>query len=512
MCIGHRGYLLLIGILVKNANFEYANRLMKFIVKLFPEVTIKSPPVKKRLIQRLQANLKIILQRIDPKIKVQRLWDRVDIICPVQTHDLYEQVVAALEDTSGIAHVIQVLEYPLEDFQQVLEIVKDFWADRLSGKTFMVRVKRSGEHDFTSSEMERFIGAGLLHQTQALKVDLESPQIKVNLEVKDNRVFLVERRINGMGGYPQASQEAVVSLISGGFDSAVASYLTMKRGAKTHFLFFNLGGAAHEIGVKQVSYYLWKKFGSAARVKFISVPFEEVVGELLQNINHSYRGVVLKRMMLRVAQRVADKIKAEALVTGESIAQVSSQTLTNLGVIDQVTSALVLRPLITFDKQKIIDIAAQIGVYELAACMPEYCGVISDRPTVRAQLKRVEEDEKNFDFGLLERALENTIVSSINTLGGELNQSQLLTPKQDLVPNDVVVDVRETSEQQKKPLNIPGVEIITLPFFQINEKFVSLDQTRHYLFYCEKGVMSQLHALHIKDQGFENVGVYRPQC
>jgi len=315
-----------------------------------------------------------------------------------------------------------------------------------------------------------------------------------------------------MGGYPQASQEAVVSLISGGFDSAVASYLTMKRGAKTHFLFFNLGGAAHEIGVKQVSYYLWKKFGSAARVKFISVPFEEVVGELLQNINHSYRGVVLKRMMLRVAQRVADKIKAEALVTGESIAQVSSQTLTNLGVIDQVTSALVLRPLITFDKQKIIDIAAQIGVYELAACMPEYCGVISDRPTVRAQLKRVEDDEKNFDFGLLERALENTIVSSINTLGGELNQSQLLTPKQDLVPNDVVVDVRETSEQQKKPLNIPGVEIITLPFFQINEKFVSLDQTRHYLFYCEKGVMSQLHALHIKDQGFKNVGVYRPQC
>ena len=138
----------------------------------------------------------------------------------------------------------------------------------------------------------------------------------------------------------EASQEAVVSLISGGFDSAVASYLTMKRGAKTHFLFFNLGGAAHEIGVKQVSYYLWKKFGSAARVKFISVPFEEVVGELLQNINHSYRGVVLKRMMLRVAQRVADKIKAEAPITSESIGQVSSQTLTNLGVIDQVTDTL----------------------------------------------------------------------------------------------------------------------------------------------------------------------------
>ncbi|MCO4836929.1 MAG: tRNA 4-thiouridine(8) synthase ThiI [Oceanospirillaceae bacterium] len=483
---------------------------MKFIVKIFPEITIKSRPIRKRLIRRLQSNLKIILQRIDPKIKVQPLWDRVDIICPEQTHGRYEQILMALEDTPGIAHTLQVKEYPLESLQQVLGIVKDFWTDSLVGKTFVVRVKRSGAHDFTSSDLERYLGEGLLEQTHALKVDLHGPQVKVDIEIKDDFVFLIERRIKGVGGYPQASQEAVLSLISGGFDSVVASYLTMKRGAKTHFLFFNLGGAAHEAGVKQVSYYLWKKFGSATRVKFISVPFEEVVGELLQNINHSYRGVVLKRMMLRVAQRIATKLKAEALITGESIAQVSSQTLTNIGVVDQVTDTLVLRPLITYDKQQIIDIAAKIGAYDFAVCMPEYCGVISDRPTVKAQLKCVEEDEQNFDFDLLERALEHTIVSAIDKVGLEYNQLQALTSKQKLGLNDVVVDVREACEQQKKPLNLPGVEIITLPFFQLNKQFVNLDQSRHYLLYCEQGVMSQLHALHIKDQGFENVGVYQP--
>jgi thiamine biosynthesis protein ThiI len=374
----------------------------------------------------------------------------------------------------------------------------------------VVRVKRSGQHAFTSGEMESYLGFGLLQHTEALRVDLHTPEVTVNLEVKDETVFVIERRIDGLGGYPQGSQEAVVSLISGGFDSIVASYLTMKRGARTHFVFFNLGGAAHEAGVKQVSYYLWKKFGSSARVKFISVPFEEVVGEILQNVHHSHMGVVLKRMMLRAAERVAVKVKAEAMITGESIAQVSSQTLTNLAVIDRVTEGLVLRPLITFDKQDIIDIATKIGAYEFAACMPEYCGVISNRPTVKAQLKRVEQEEENFDFDVFEEALANTSVTNIDTVPDDLKDLGHLTPKQQLLANDVVVDVRASGEPQKKPLNLPGVDILTVPFFQINKQFVDFDQSRNYLLYCEKGVMSQLHALHIKDQGFENVGVYRP--
>ncbi|WP_443640410.1 tRNA uracil 4-sulfurtransferase ThiI [Candidatus Njordibacter sp. Uisw_039] len=484
---------------------------MKFIVKLFPEITIKSRPVRKRFIQRLQSNLQIILQRIEPKIKVRGLWDRVDIDCPPEADALYEEIVMALGDTPGIANIIEVQEYPLENLDQVLGIVKNVWSERLIGKRFVVRVKRSGQHDFTSSEMERYIGAGLLQQTEVLKVDLHTPEVTVNLEVKGDTVFVVERRIDGLGGYPQGSQEPVVSLISGGFDSIVASYLTMKRGAKTHFVFFNLGGAAHEAGVKQVSYYLWKKFGSSARVKFISVPFEEVVGEILQNVDHSHMGVVLKRMMHRAAERVAVKIKAEAMITGESIAQVSSQTLTNLGVIDRVTEGLVLRPLITYDKQDIIDLATKIGAYEFAACMPEYCGVISDRPTVRAQLKRVVEEEQNFNFDVLEQALEKTCVTSIDKIPEELKEQRPFTSKQQLQVNDVVVDVRASGEQQKKPLNLPGVDIVMVPFFQINKQFLSFDQSRNYLLYCEKGVMSQLHALHIKDQGFENVGVYRPK-
>ncbi len=120
----------------------------------------------------------------------------------------------------------------------------------------------------------------------------------------------------------------------------------MRRGLLTHFCFFNLGGRAHELGVMEVAHYLWEKFGRSHRVLFISVPFEEVVGEILGKVDNSQMGVVLKRMMLRAASRIAEELHIDALVTGEAISQVSSQTLPNLSVIDSVTDTLVLRPLI----------------------------------------------------------------------------------------------------------------------------------------------------------------------
>jgi thiamine biosynthesis protein ThiI len=482
---------------------------MKFIVKLFPEITIKSRPVRKRFTQRLQSNLQIILQRIEPKIKVRALWDRIDVDCPPEADAHYEAITQALACAPGISHCLEVQEYALGSFDDVLAHVIRVYGERLEGKRFVVRVKRAGKHEFKSQDIERYVGGGLLQQTGAMKVDLHTPEVTVNMEVKDQKLFIVERRIDGLGGYPQGTQEGVVSLISGGFDSIVASYLTMKRGTKTHFVFFNLGGAAHEAGVKQVSYFLWNKYGSAAKVKFVTVPFEGVVAEILQHVHHSHMGVVLKRMMLRAAERVARRVKAEAMITGESIAQVSSQTLPNLAVIDKVTDGLVLRPLITYDKQDIIDIATHIGAYEFAASMPEYCGVISDRPTVRAQLSRVEEEEANFDFDILEQALQSATAQNITELADQAAQEQLQA-SHSLGDNDVLIDVRHPDDQVKAPLNLPGANILTIPFFKVNNEFIDLPQDKQYLLYCPKGVMSQLHAMHLRDQGFENVGVYRP--
>ena len=510
---------------------------MNFIVKLFPEITIKSKPVRKRMVDRLSANLRIVLKRIHSNITVQAQWDRILVNFPDTPNILqhYQQQVDAgmvsktlsyseyrhtivgdicevLQTTSGISYSVLVKSYDLVDLATLLQHTlnayrPDAEQTNLTDKRFAVRVKRTGKHTFTSHEAEVFIGTGLLEHNQTAKVDLSNPEITVNIEIKDNQAFLVNKRLLGLGGYPTGTQGSVVSLISGGFDSIAASYLTMKRGAKTHFLFFNLGGKAHEVGVQQSAYYLWRKFGSAARVKFISVPFEDVAAEILQQIDHSHRGVVLKRMMVRAAQQVARRYKMDALVTGESMAQVSSQTLTNLSVIDKATDALIIRPLITFDKQEIIDICRAIGAYDFAASMPEYCGVISDRPTVKARLSKVISEEENFDFTILQNALDNTQVVGIDAFINTVGQI-VVHESSKVAEADVIVDVRHPDEVAKRPLNVPGAKVVNIPFFKVNKTMATLPNDKQYLLYCDKGEMSQMHARHLMLDGFDNVGVF----
>jgi thiamine biosynthesis protein ThiI len=487
---------------------------MKFIIKLFPEITIKSRPVRKRLIARLQNNVQILLGRIDDGIKVSGFWDKLEVdLSAAQQQDLgvlRDDVVDALARIPGIQTFLEVEQYPLGDFHNVFELTRQAYAERLKGKTFKVRVRRSGKHEFTSVELERYVGGGLRQHTEAAGVDVHKPQVWVDLEVRNDKLFIVTQIHQGMGGYPLGTQEPVLSLISGGFDSILASWMTMRRGCKTHFLFFNLGGHAHEIGVKQVSLYLWKRYGASARVKFITVPFEEVVGEILQSVDRSHMGVVLKRMMMRAADKVAERMKIPALVTGESIAQVSSQTLPNLSLIDAVAEHLVIRPLITMDKPDIIEQVRAIGAFEFASAMPEFCGVISDKPTTAARRERLEQEEAAFDFDVLERAIESVEVISIDEIVENRNINSEIEALTRVGDNQVIVDIRAPQEEERKPLNLPGCEILKVPFYRLEEAVERFEPGREYLLYCEKGVMSQMHAQHLTEKGFSNIRVYRP--
>ncbi len=483
---------------------------MHFIVKVFPEIIIKSQPVRQRFIKQLRDNLRKMLTSLGVKVQVQRDWEKIEITSEITDKQLIAQVSDLLSRTPGIANFYLVQAYPLGDLHDIYEKTLLHWGDRLAGKSFCVRVKRHGKHTFSSVDIEQFVGGTLLHNTQARCVDLHKPEILVPLEVKDHRLFVIAEKTQGIGGYPLGTQEGVLSLISGGFDSTVSSYLCMKRGLRTNYCFFNLGGRAHEIGVKEVSYYLWNKFGSSHRVKFVTIPFDEVVKEILEKVDNSYMGVVLKRMMLRAATKVAESLELAALVTGESVAQVSSQTLLNLNAIDRVTDMLVLRPLSTMDKGEIIDISRKIGTETFAAQMPEYCGVISVNPTTRAKLWRVEQEEANFDMSVLERALEQKHSQNIDELIQDLDADLSVPLVQDLPVNSIAIDIRHPDEEENSPLQII-TPLLKIPFYHLNKKFPELDQQQTYYLYCQKGVMSQLHAANLKDAGFSNVGVYRPE-
>ena len=260
-----------------------------------------------------------------------------------------------------------------------------------------------------------------------------------------------------------------------------------------------------------MAYHLWQKYGESHKVKFISVPFDPVVTEILEKIDNGQMGVILKRMMMRAAAKIARRMGVEALVTGEAMGQVSSQTLTNLNVIDRCTDHLILRPLIAMDKQDIINISRQIGTEDLSKTIPEYCGVISQRPTVKAVLSKIEAEELKFSEDLIDRVVEAAVMIDIKEIATSMETKITATETVDGInAGEVIIDVRAPEEEEQSPLNISGVEVKTIPFFRLATQFADLDKSKTYLLYCDRGVMSKLQALYLQEQGYENVKVYRP--
>ncbi|AJJ10013.1 tRNA sulfurtransferase ThiI [Yersinia rohdei] len=483
---------------------------MKFIIKLFPEITIKSQSVRLRFIKILTTNIRNVLKNLeDDSLAVVRHWDHIEI--RTKDDNLGPQICDALTRVPGIHHILEVEDRSYTDMHNIFEQTLEAYRETLVGKTFCVRVKRRGKHEFSSGDVERYVGGGLNQHIESAKVKLTHPQVTVHLEVDQDKLTLIKARHEGLGGFPIGTQEDVLSLISGGFDSGVSSYMLMRRGCRVHYCFFNLGGSAHEIGVKQVAHYLWNRFGSSHRVRFVAIDFEPVVGEILEKVEDGQMGVVLKRMMVRAASQVAERYGVQALVTGEALGQVSSQTLTNLRLIDNASDTLILRPLISHDKEHIINLARQIGTEDFAKTMPEYCGVISKSPTVKAVKAKIEEEESHFDFSILDRVVNEAKNVDIREIA-EQSREQVVEVETvaELADTDILLDIRAPDEQDEKPLKLEGIEVQAIPFYKLSSQFADLDQSKTYLLYCDRGVMSRLQALYLREQGFSNVKVYRP--
>lgn len=482
---------------------------MLFLVKLFPEITIKSRPVRRRLVRLLRKNIKSVLQAFGDQLRVSGEWDVIEV--EIDSAGDGPEVLDKLRHIPGIASILEVRKYPLPDFEGMLELAMEHYGEQLHGRTFAVRCKRTGRHAFRSVDVEAFVGAGLKRLSGAAGVDLGAPEVLVPLEIRHEEFHIVLRRRPGLGGFPLGGQGSALSLISGGFDSAVSSFLTMRRGLQTHFCFFNLGGDTHRLAVRELALYLWMKYHASHRVKFVTVPFEDVVREILDQVENSQMGVVLKRMMLRAADRIATEVGAEALVTGESVAQVSSQTLTNLSVIDSVAENLVLRPLATTDKQQIIDLARAIGTEEFSRHIPEYCAVISDKPTTKARPGRIEREEARFDFAVLDAAVANASIQLITEIPfDEGGRSEEVVVISEPGPKDIVIDIRHESEQGAQPFALRAAadaQLLHIPFYRLRGDFEKLDQGSRYLLYCERGMISRLQAAHLMDAGFDNVAV-----
>ncbi|MBZ9538409.1 tRNA 4-thiouridine(8) synthase ThiI [Modicisalibacter tunisiensis] len=490
---------------------------MRYRIKLFPEITIKSRAVRQEMVRCLRTNIRNAFARQRLEVRVADCWDALEVR-PRREADAaaLAQLEEGLTRIPGIHEVQAVETHAFTTFAAAAEQVVPYWRSAIAGRRFRVSVKRRGRHAFTSEALERYLGGELLAAAEDARVDLKHPEVDVRLELIDDTLRLVSRRHPGLGGYPLGTQGQALALISGGYDSPVAAWHLLRRGLKIHYLFFSLGGPAHEAAVREVVHHVWSRYGVSHRVNFVSVPFEGVVDEIQRRVPAGLAGVVLKRMMLRAANRVARRARIPALITGDALAQVSSQSLVNLGLIDAVSERPVLRPLIASDKQTIIGDARHIGTAAHAAALPEYCGTIARRPHVKPRPAQITEAEAAFDDAVLDSAIAASTLTPVDRLldtAPALPDIPTVDSREALaaLPEATVIDIRHPDEREAAPLVLPHGEVLAIPFFELADRAPALRGGRRYLLYCARGVMSRMQAMHLADRGLTGFGVYRPE-
>jgi tRNA uracil 4-sulfurtransferase len=285
--------------------------------------------------------------------------------------------------------------------------------DSLNGATFeSFRIEtQRGDKTFplTSPEINRQLGAAVKEKSGA-RVDLDHAAFTVTVEILPRDAFFGFNKIPGAGGLPVGASGRVVGLISGGFDSPVAAYRMMQRGCRIIFVHFHSAPFQDKTSQEKVRQLM----SALTRHQFLSrlylVPFGEIQRQIVAAVARPLRVVLYRRMMLRIAEAIARKEKAKALVTGESLGQVASQTLDNMAVIQQATRLPILRPLVGMDKQEIIDQSRRIGTFEISSVPDQDCCqlFVPKHPATKARFDEVEGDETKFNVNeLIRYGLEN---------------------------------------------------------------------------------------------------------
>jgi thiamine biosynthesis protein ThiI len=316
-------------------------------------------------------------------------------------------VLGRLSTVFGINGIIPV-ERAGTTYDQLERFVGEH-ADEFKGETFAVRCKRSDKRfPLTSGEVNRRLGA-FVNERTGMAVDLENPDVTLHVLVQSDGLYLFRDRYPGPGGLPAGTSGRVLVLLSGGIDSPAAAYLAMKRGTRAHYAHFHSGPYTTDASVGKAERLVRILTRHQGASRLAVVPFGDCQREIVALCPERLRVVLYRRMMLRTAERIARRWRCEALVTGESLNQVASQTLENLSAIDRVAHMPVLRPLIGMDKQEIIAMAERAGTYELSVLPhPDCCSFLQPQhPATRTTAAACDEAEAPLDVEAWARRLQH---------------------------------------------------------------------------------------------------------
>ena len=341
------------------------------------------------------------------------------IIAEPESEDIdFDEAVERIGRVFGIV-AFSVAGVTEKDLEKIEESVLEFLGDDLRAvRTFKVNAKRSDKKfAYKSPEICREVGGYILSKIPSLKVDVHNPELTVTVEVRDKHVFVHGNQLKGAGGMPVGSSGRAALLLSGGIDSPVAGYMMAKRGlvlTAVHFAAPPYTSPRAELKVKKLASIVARYSG---RINLAVVPFTEIQEHIKDNCPEELFTVIMRRLMMKIAQRIARKDKCQALITGESLGQVASQTIGAIACTDAVATMPVFRPCIGMDKEEIIAIARKIDTFETSLEPYEDCCTVftPKHPRTRPMLEQIEQAESAVDFeAMIQKAVAETRFCSVD--------------------------------------------------------------------------------------------------
>ena len=374
--------------------------MKELILIKYGELTTKKAN-RKVFIKKLADNIKNLLKDEQTIIEYDRV--RMYIHCNNASN-----VSSLIKNVFGI-HSIVICKKVNNNTEEIKSTIYENLKNK-HFKTFKVITKRANKSwPIPSMEFNNIIGGFILNKFDC-QVDVHNPELKVNIEIRDNYTYIYTDEIKGLGGYPVGIQGKGMLMLSGGIDSPVAGYLALKRGVDLECLYFE--SPPHtSIEAKNKVKKLANTINSySGNIKLNVIPFTKLQEAIYKNVPDSYIITIMRRMMYRIAAKLATNHNCKIIINGESIGQVASQTLTSMSVINEVTNLPVIRPVACFDKLEIIDIANKIGTYETSILPFEDCCTIflPKHPIINPNLDLCIQYENRFDYNsLIDECIKN---------------------------------------------------------------------------------------------------------
>jgi thiamine biosynthesis protein ThiI len=379
------------------------------IIVRYGEIGLKSAQTRRVMENRLVNNIKRAVGKKGVKREHGRIFVESD----------------SIEDARKVARVFGVVSTSLavktaSNMDDILGFGVRFAKERLErGKSFAVRSRRKGTHEYRSTDVAVNLGAAIENETGA-KVNLSNPNVTIYVEVRDRDAYFFDNVIKGVGGMPLGTQGKAIVLISGGIDSPVAAWMMMRRGVDVVALFMDCRPLVDDRTIERAKKTIEVLSGwSSAQIKTYVSPYGEALLKFLKHGDHKLGCVLCKRMMYHVAEKLAKREGAQAIVTGENLGQVASQTIQNLSAIETGVETPIFRPLIGMDKIEIVEQAKNIGTYEASIEPANCCLGPPNHPETKATFDKIFKAEKALKMeSMVEEAIEKAEILEIGNEEG----------------------------------------------------------------------------------------------